>query len=103
VARGYPKRGFARAKTPTTPVRKFNFFAAFAPLRGRGELNKCDAAQQGTHLIRMRPGKFTRMNPSPDFIFKQAAGNQILLPKLFGWRSVFRQQMSKGNRSIEID
>jgi len=33
VPRGCPKRGFARAKTPRTPVRKFNFFAAFAPLR----------------------------------------------------------------------
>jgi hypothetical protein len=32
VTRGAPKWGFARAKTPGTPVRKFNFFAAFAPL-----------------------------------------------------------------------
>jgi hypothetical protein len=33
VARGYPKRGFARAKTPRTPSPEVNFFAAFAPLR----------------------------------------------------------------------
>ena len=62
----------------------------------RGKLNKCDAAQQGTHLIRMRPGEFARMNPSPDFIFKQAAGNQILVPKPFGWRPVFRHEVSRG-------
>jgi hypothetical protein len=30
VARGDPKWGFASAKTPGTPVQKFDFFAAFA-------------------------------------------------------------------------
>jgi hypothetical protein len=33
AASDYPKRGFARAKTPRTPSPEVNFFAAFASLR----------------------------------------------------------------------
>ena len=68
-----------------------------------GKLDERNAAQQGTNLIRMRCGQFTRVNPGPDFILKEAAGNQILLPKPVGWRPVFGKQLSEGNRSIEID
>ncbi len=69
----------------------------------RRELNEGDAAQKGTHLICMRSGKFARMNASPNFILKQAAGDQILLPKPFGRRMIFCKKVSQGNRGIEIN
>jgi len=61
----------------------------------RTKFNKGDAAQEGTRLISMRSGEFTRMNPSPDFIFKQTIGDQILLPKPLGWHTVFCKKADK--------
>jgi hypothetical protein len=41
----------------------------------RGEFNKGDAAQQRTHFIRMRSGELERVNPSPNLILKETAGD----------------------------
>ena len=68
----------------------------------RTKFNKGDAAQEGTRLISMRSGEFKCMYPSPDFIFKQTAGDQILLPKPLGWHPVFCKKVSEGNRGIKI-
>jgi len=47
--------------------------------------------------------ELTRMNTSPNFIFKQSTGDQNLAPKPFGGRLVFCQQVSQRNGSIEIN
>jgi hypothetical protein len=67
------------------------------------KLNKCDAVQQGTCLVRMRPGEIAPVDAGPNFIFEEPAGNQRLLPELLGRRLVFRENMCQSDRSIEID
>ena len=69
----------------------------------RGKLNKGDTAQERTHLICMRSGEFARMNASPNFILKQTAGDQTLLPKPLRWHPVFCKEVSEGNRGVKID
>ena len=67
------------------------------------KFNESNAVQEGTSLISMRSGEFTRMNPGPNFIFKQTAGDQIFLPEPLGWHTVFCKKVSQGNRGIKID
>jgi len=69
----------------------------------RTKFNKSNAAQEGTRLISMRSGEFKCMHSSPDFIFKQTAGNQIFLPQPLGWHTVFCEKVSQGDRGIKID
>jgi len=67
------------------------------------EFNESDTAQQGTRLICVRACEFLRMDSSPNFIFKQATGDQLLLPKPIRRRPILCKKVSQGNRGIKID
>ena len=69
----------------------------------RRKLYQGQATEQRTHFVRVRSCQFPRVNPRPNLVFDEAAGNQWLLPKAFGWRSVFRQEMRQCDRSIEVN
>ncbi len=69
----------------------------------RSRFNKSNTTYEGTHMVAVGWGKPARVNPSPDLVLEQAAGDQRLLPKPRWWQSVFRQEMSEHNRGIEID
>ena len=69
----------------------------------RREFNKGNATQEGTHLICVGSGKLACVNPSPELILDQAAGDQRLLPKARRRQAVFRQKMGERNRSVKID
>jgi hypothetical protein len=69
----------------------------------RRKLYQGQATEQRTHFVRVRSCQFQRVNPRPNLVFDEAAGNQRLLPKAFGWRAVFRQEMRQRDRSIEVN
>src|SRR5437016_14484780 len=58
---------------------------------------------QQAGLLAMRAGEPARMNPIPQLVFEQTAGDQLLLPQGRGWRAILRQQVGQGDRRIEID
>jgi len=69
----------------------------------RTKFNKSNAVQEGTSLISMRSGEFTRMNSGPNFIFNQTAGDQIFMSNPLGWHTVFCKKVRQGNRGIKFD
>jgi hypothetical protein len=69
----------------------------------RGQLDKGDPVQQGTHLVGMRASEIVPVDARPNFIFQEPAGNQRFSPELLGGRLIFGEKMSERNRTIEID
>ena len=67
------------------------------------KLDQCNPSQQRAHLLGMRARKLERVNAGPDFIFKESAGDQELVPDFRGRLAVFREKMSERDRGIEIN
>ena len=70
---------------------------------GRSHLDQREATQKRARFAGMRSRQLARVNPRPDLILDQPAGDELLLPESFGGLAVFRQEMSEGNRGVEID
>jgi len=61
------------------------------------------ATQKRADFVCVRSRQFARVNPGPNLILDQPAGNQRLLPQAVRRRAIFRQQVSERDRSIEIN
>src|SRR5262245_31827977 len=70
---------------------------------GGSEFDQSQAAEQRADFVRVRSRQFSRMNPGPNLVLDQPAGNQRLLPEAIGRHAVFGQEVSERNRSIEIN
>lgn len=69
----------------------------------RRKLDERDTSQQGSYFIAMRACQLARMNARPDLVFDQSAGNERLVPKSFGRRAIFGQNVGKCYGCIEIN
>ena len=70
---------------------------------GRSEFYQGQATQQRANFVGVRSRQFARVNPGPNLILDEPAGNQRLLPQAVGRCMVFRQEVSERDRSIEIN
>jgi len=70
---------------------------------GRSEFYQGQATQQRANFVGVRSRQFARVNPGPNLILDEPAGNQRLLPQAVGRCTVFRQEVSERDRSIEIN
>jgi putative ABC transport system substrate-binding protein len=70
---------------------------------GWSHLDEREATQQRARFVGVRSRQFARVNPSPDLILDEPAGDERLLPESFRRLAVFRQEMSEGNRGVEIN
>ena len=69
----------------------------------RSQFYQSQATQKRADFVCVRSGQFARVNPGPNLILDQPAGNQRLLPETVGRCTVFRQEVSERDRSIEIN
>jgi hypothetical protein len=70
---------------------------------GCSELYQRQPAEERADFVRMRSRQFARVNPCPNFILDQPAGDQRFLPEALRWRAVFGQKMRQRDRSIEVN
>ena len=70
---------------------------------GRSEFYQGQATQQRANFVGVRSRQFAHVNPGPNLILDEPAGNQRLLPQAVGRCTVFRQEVSERDRSIEIN
>jgi len=70
---------------------------------GRSEFYQGQATQQRANFVGVRSRQFARVNPGPNLILDEPAGNQRLLPQAVGRCTVFRQEVSERDRGIEIN
>jgi len=64
---------------------------------GLSQFYQGQTAQQRANFVCVRIRQFPRVNPRPDFILDEPAGNQRLLPEAVWWHAVFRQEVSEGD------
>ena len=70
---------------------------------GRSEFYQGQATQQRANFVGVRSRQFARVNPGPNLILDEPAGNQRLLPQTVGRYMVFRQEVSERDGGIEIN
>ena len=70
---------------------------------GWREFYESQATQQRAHFVGVRSRQLARVNPGPNLVLDEPAGDQRLLPEAFRWRAVFRQEMSERDRSIKVN
>lgn len=70
---------------------------------GRSQFYESQATQKGANFVCVRSRQFPCVDPGPNLIFDEPAGNQRLLPQAVGRRTVLRQEVSERDRSIEIN
>jgi hypothetical protein len=61
---------------------------------GRSQFYEGQATQKRADFVCVRSRQFARVNPGPNLILDQPAGNQRLLPQAVRRRAIFRQQVS---------
>src|SRR5262245_22855601 len=69
----------------------------------RGGLYESDTSQQRPRFASMRSGDLPCLNPRPNFVFNQPAGDEGCCPKCFGRDAVVRQHLRERYRRVELD
>ena len=69
----------------------------------RSQFYQSQATQKRADFVGVRSRQFPCVNPGPNLILDEPAGNQRLLPQAVGRCTVFRQEVSERDRSIEIN
>jgi hypothetical protein len=64
---------------------------------GRSKFHQRQAAEQRADFVSVRSRQLARVNPSPNLILNQPAGDQRLAPES-GRRAIFRQKMRQRDR-----
>jgi len=69
----------------------------------RSQFYQSQATQQRADFVCVRLREFPRVDPGPNLILDESAGDQRLSPEPVRRRTVFRQEVSKSDRSIEVN
>lgn len=69
----------------------------------RNHFDESNTLKQTRNNLGMRLGQPTGMNPNPDLVLEEPAGDELLVPERGRWTALLFEQMCEGDRGVKVD
>src|SRR3972149_3697915 len=92
----------ARCKASSVRTRVGNGSRALARTGG-GEIEQSNPSHERARVMLVGIGQLAGVNPRPELVLEQPAGDQRLPPQSLGWYPVLGEKLSQSDRGVEVD